>query len=107
MGHILPTFSQMGHYKVFYVSGIGIEGYIPTSPLYFGHLGGPEEDRTLYLWNANPVLSQMSYKPKYGASGRIRTPDLLITNQLLYRLSYTSILGQELLPNNRARYHFR
>ena len=26
-----------------------------------------------------------------GASGVTRTPDLLITNQLLYRLSYTSI----------------
>ena len=25
-----------------------------------------------------------------GASGVTRTPDLLITNQLLYRLSYTS-----------------
>ena len=28
---------------------------------------------------------------KNGAGGRIRTPDLLITNQLLYQLSYTSI----------------
>ena len=28
---------------------------------------------------------------KDGAGGRIRTPDLLITNQLLYQLSYTSI----------------
>ena len=27
---------------------------------------------------------------KTGAGGRIRTPDLLITNQLLYQLSYTS-----------------
>ncbi len=27
-----------------------------------------------------------------GAGGRIRTPDLLITNQLLYQLSYTSVL---------------
>ena len=27
---------------------------------------------------------------KIGAGGRIRTPDLLITNQLLYQLSYTS-----------------
>ena len=27
---------------------------------------------------------------QFGAGGRIRTPDLLITNQLLYRLSYTS-----------------
>ena len=26
-----------------------------------------------------------------GAGGRTRTPDLLITNQLLYPLSYTSI----------------
>ena len=26
----------------------------------------------------------------HGASGVTRTPDLLITNQLLYRLSYTS-----------------
>ena len=26
-----------------------------------------------------------------GAGGRIRTPDLLITNQLLYLLSYTSM----------------
>ena len=28
----------------------------------------------------------------FGASGVTRTPDLLITNQLLYRLSYTSVL---------------
>ena len=26
----------------------------------------------------------------YGAGGRTRTPGLLITNQLLYQLSYTS-----------------
>ena len=26
-----------------------------------------------------------------GAGGRTRTPDLLITNQLLYQLSYTSV----------------
>ena len=34
---------------------------------------------------------------KLGAGGRIRTPDLLITNQLLYRLSYTSKLILEVL----------
>ena len=28
---------------------------------------------------------------KFGAGGRTRTPDLLITNQLLYQLSYTSV----------------
>ena len=31
--------------------------------------------------------------PQFGAGGRIRTPDLLITNQLLYRLSYTSVFS--------------
>ena len=30
--------------------------------------------------------------PPYGAGERTRTPDLLITNQLLYQLSYTSTL---------------
>ncbi len=30
-------------------------------------------------------------KEKNGAGGRTRTPDLLITNQLLYQLSYTSV----------------
>ena len=29
-----------------------------------------------------------------GAGRRIRTPDLLITNQLLYRLSYTGVLNR-------------
>ena len=29
---------------------------------------------------------------RFGAGRRIRTPDLLITNQLLYQLSYTSVL---------------
>ncbi len=36
-----------------------------------------------------------------GAGGRIRTPDLLITNQLLYRLSYTS---KWRLSNSRRYY---
>ena len=40
----------------------------------FGHLGTPP----------------YSVAGENGAGGRIRTPDLLITNQLLYQLSYTS-----------------
>ncbi len=42
---------------------------------------------------ATRELSHMKLTPfggSGGAGGRIRTPDLLITNQLLYRLSYTS-----------------
>ena len=38
-----------------------------------------------------------------GAGGRIRTPDLLITNQLLYRLSYTSE-SVGVLSNNVVEY---
>ena len=30
--------------------------------------------------------------PVFGAGGRIRTPDLLITNQLHYQLCYTSMI---------------
>ena len=38
-----------------------------------------------------------------GAGGRIRTPDLLITNQLLYLLSYTSIsTGSIIIANTSA-----
>ena len=33
----------------------------------------------------------LSCEEMFGAGGRTRTPDLLITNQLLYQLSYTSI----------------
>ena len=40
---------------------------------------------------------------KFGAGGRIRTPDLLITNQLLYRLSYTSKPQQQDLSYQRDR----
>ena len=31
----------------------------------------------------------------YGANGRIRTPDLLITNQLLYQLSYIGVYNKK------------
>ena len=40
-----------------------------------------------YGHSGNPPYKAYSI----GAGGRIRTPDLLITNQLLYQLSYTSI----------------
>ena len=44
----------------------------------------------------SPSFMQFALRcqPLAGAGGRIRTPDLLITNQLLYQLSYTSILHQ-------------
>ena len=34
-----------------------------------------------------------------GAGGRTRTPDLLITNQLLYQLSYTSAFDYNIISH--------
>ena len=42
----------------------------------------------LYTNNSSQAMWRLR---RAGASGVTRTPDLLITNQLLYRLSYTSI----------------
>ncbi len=41
------------------------------------------------------------YKTENGAGGRTRTPDLLITNQLLYQLSYTSALDCLIIISRR------
>ena len=38
-----------------------------------------------------PHIDNILFVQSTGAGGRTRTPDLLITNQLLYQLSYTSI----------------
>ncbi len=43
----------------------------------------------LVLYKACPASSS-GRTAQFGAGGRTRTPDLLITNQLLYQLSYTS-----------------
>ena len=44
------------------------------------------------LWPlGNSPIFTCALKRKLGAGRRTRTPDLLITNQLLYQLSYTSL----------------
>ena len=40
--------------------------------------------------SGNPPNTYLIVHAHDGAGGRTRTPDLLITNQLLYQLSYTS-----------------
>ena len=50
------------------------------------------------LWPlGNSPIFTCALKRKLGAGRRTRTPDLLITNQLLYQLSYTSKLSFSLL----------
>ena len=53
------------------------------------------------LWplGKSPLFS-FPYPQYNGAGGRTRTPDLLITNQLLYQLSYTS----KCFGNRRSQY---
>ena len=50
--------------------------------------------RSQQIYSLSPlatwVLLRIQLAEEGGAGGRIRTPDLLITNQLLYQLSYTS-----------------
>ena len=57
----------------------------------------PSTQRVKWTKNNRHTLS---YVPvMLGAGRRTRTPDLLITNQLLYRLSYTSILSFCCVPD--------
>ena len=53
--------------------------------------GGFEPPKPKQQIYSLPHLTALEFPHmKFGAGGRIRTPDLLITNQLLYQLSYTS-----------------
>ena len=64
--------------------------YSVLRPSYFATKNNPPD---YFLNVAHPLRLRVrmnSYK-KTGAGGRTRTPDLLITNQLLYQLSYTSL----------------
>ena len=45
---------------------------------------------TMWVRQVTHILTHTFFSV-FGAGGVTRTPDLLITNQLLYRLSYTSV----------------
>ena len=94
---------------MFYICDIlkGGNKRIPASP--FGKAGILVEEGGFEPPKRNATDLQSapfghSGTPPYevGAGGRIRTPDLLITNQLLYRLSYTSTWR---LSNSRRYYN--
>ena len=71
----------------------------PTGETFFGGGGWirtteVEDNRFTVcpLWPlGNSSISSWALSKGLGAGGRTRTPDLLITNQLLYQLSYTSV----------------
>ena len=47
--------------------------------------------RRQQIYSLPPLATRELLHIQLGAGGRTRTPDLLITNQLLYQLSYTSV----------------
>ena len=70
----------------------------------FDHSGTPPKIKPRILRERNTSVNRnkLIRHKKNGAGGRNRTPDLLITNQLLYQLSYTSIIVKILLPGART-----
>ena len=72
--------------------------------------GGFEPPKSLTADLQSAPFGHSGTYPHYGAGGRTRTPDLLITNQLLYQLSYTSLsklfvdLSRRLLEYNTTTF---
>ena len=64
------------------------------APMWWRRMDSNHRRQSQQIYSLSPlatwVLLRMQLAEEGGAGGRIRTPDLLITNQLLYRLSYTS-----------------
>ena len=67
---------------------------IACVPMWWGKVDSNHRRHCQQIYSLSPLATReipQIYGYSIGAGGRIRTPDLLITNQLLYRLSYTSI----------------
>ena len=67
------------------------------APTWWRRMDSNHRRHSQQIYSLSPLATwvllhiQLGAGEKGGAGGRIRTPDLLITNQLLYRLSYTSV----------------
>ena len=70
----------------------------------FDHSGTPPKIKPHILRERNTAVNsnKLIRHKKVGAGGRNRTPDLLITNQLLYQLSYTSLFIKNLHTGART-----
>ena len=60
--------------------------------IWWWRMDSNHRSETQQIYSLPPLATRefSHYSFLYGAGGRTRTPDLLITNQLLYQLSYTS-----------------
>ena len=71
---------------------------VRISLLWWGMVDSNHRRHRQQIYSLSPLATR-EFPHYFGAGGRIRTPDLLITNQLLYQLSYTSIRpAQEIIP---------
>ena len=59
--------------------------------LWWGRTDSNHRSESQQIYSLPPLATRELLHIQLGAGGRTRTPDLLITNQLLYRLSYTGI----------------
>ena len=64
--------------------------------------------RRQQIYSLSPLATReiphIKLDSKFGAGGRTRTPDLLITNQLLYQLSYTSEQPAKIILPDTSRF---
>ena len=69
--------------------------------VWWGRVDSNHRRHCQQIYSLSPLATRehphmrFTHQGKDGAGRRIRTPDLLITNQLLYRLSYTSRKSSE------------
>ena len=62
---------------------------------WWGRVDSNHRRHCQQIYSLSPLATREHPRVRFtqrGAGGRTRTPDLLITNQLLYQLSYTSLL---------------
>ena len=62
---------------------------------WWGKMDSNHRRHCQQIYSLSPLATREHPRVRFtqrGAGGRTRTPDLLITNQLLYRLSYTSAI---------------
>ena len=81
---------------------------VRISLLWWGMVDSNHRRHRQQIYSLSPLATREFPHIQFalgGAGGRTRTPDLLITNQLLYQLSYTSIqCDPSVAPDNMIYY---
>ena len=87
------------HYSFFTIKTARIVRY---GRIWWKRVDSDHRSETQQIYSLPPLATRerfQRYKKENGAGGRTRTPDLLITNQLLYQLSYTSAFDYNIISH--------